>query len=198
MSVDQKVSKERILQGAEDILCSGNYADMTVDALARSLRMSKSTLYKYFPSKEDVVVALIREACERAERDLAQIVEQPSAGGQLTALAEVFERYGERMPRALLIESDKVPPASAARIRHTREAFAASAIFVVNGGLASGEFGAADAHTVAVAFVASAEAVLLDGARRGIQGYPARVRQLPDLFLPALRASPGAYSVANT
>jgi AcrR family transcriptional regulator len=187
MSVEQKVSRERILEGAESILGSGHYSDLTVDALARSLRMSKSTLYKYFPSKEDVVVALIREACEQAESDLQRALDGADASSQLEELAGALGRHGERLPRAVLVESEKLPPACNARLRQTRDAFSAGASVVVDRGVKSGEFRADDPRVAAVAFVAAAEAVLADGARRGIEYYGQRVTQITTLFLPGLR-----------
>jgi AcrR family transcriptional regulator len=189
MTGEQKVSRERILEGAETILGSGRYADLTVDALARSLRMSKSTLYKYFPSKEDVVVALVRDACDRAESDVARALSTGTASAQLTDLAEAIARHGERLPRAVLIEWDKLPPPCSAQLRQARETFSSGAATIVHRGVESGEFRIGDPLMAAVAFVAAAEAVLLDGARRGIDAYGKRVTQIAALFLPGLRAT---------
>ena len=187
MTSEQKVSRERILEGAETILGSGRYSDLTVDALARSLRMSKSTLYKYFPSKEDVVVALVRDACDRAESDVARALAAGTASDQLTALADAMGRHGERLPRAVLVEWEKLPNPCGARLRQARDTFSAGAATVVHRGVAGGEFRTPDPLMAAVAFVAAAEAVLLDGARRGLEGYGRRVSSLSGLILPGLR-----------
>ncbi|MEQ1508415.1 MAG: TetR/AcrR family transcriptional regulator [Myxococcota bacterium] len=189
MAIDQKMSRERILAGAVGILDSGSCSDLTVDALARSLRMSKSTLYKYFPSKEDVVVALVGDACERAENEVGDALARNTATGRLTELAAVIGRHGQRLPRAVILDPDNLPPACANRMRATREAFGHAAMSILNQGVADAEFTWPEPEVAAVAFVASAEAVLVDGARRRVDGFGQKLHTLPGLFLPGLRAT---------
>jgi AcrR family transcriptional regulator len=186
MAADNKVSRERILQGADAILDSGHYTDLTVDALARSLRMSKSTLYKYFPSKEDVVVALVRDACDRAEVDLAAATSASTASEQLTQMLKSYGALGQRLPRAVIVETERLPAACSNRLAQVRAAFAEAAINIVEKG-AKGEFKFGDPRVAAVAFVAAAEAVLADGARRGLTDYGPKIEQLIELFLPGLK-----------
>ena len=207
---DQKMSRERILEGAVAILDSGRCSDLTVDALARALHMSKSTLYKYFSSKEDVIVALVRDACDRAETEVARVMAHGSAAVQLAELAGAIGRHGQRLPRAVIIEAGIVVPGGAfgaagtrsgtpspaslpaacgLRMNQTRDVFASAASAVVERGVATGEFRCDEPRVAALAFVASAEAVLVDGARRGIPTYGERVDTLPSLFLPGLTGS---------
>lgn len=207
---DQKMSRERILEGAVAILDSGRCSDLTVDALARALHMSKSTLYKYFSSKEDVIVALVKDACDRAEAEVARVLSGGSAAVQLVELAGAIGRHGQRLPRAVIIEAGVVVPGGAfgvsgtrslppppslpaacgIRMHQTRDVFANAASTVVDRGVASGEFRCDEPRVAAIAFVASAEAVLIDGARRGIPIYGERVDTLPALFLPGLTSQP--------
>jgi AcrR family transcriptional regulator len=189
MSLENKVSRERILQGADAILDSGHYTDLTVDALARSLRMSKSTLYKYFPSKEDVVVALVRDACDRADTDLANATSASTASEQLTAMLKSLGQLGQRLPRAVIVETERLPAACANRLAQVRASFAEAAIAIVEKGHRSNEFKFADPRVAAVGFVAAAEAVLADGARRQLADYGPRIETLIDLFLPGLRGT---------
>jgi AcrR family transcriptional regulator len=206
MLIDQKMSRQRILEGAIAILDSGRCADLTVDALARSLHMSKSTLYKYFSSKEDVIVALVKDACDSAEAEVARALAHGPASRQLAELASAIGRHGQRLPRAVIIEAGVVvpgaqfgeppfrpssapgalPAACTVRMHQTRDVFANAASTVVDRGVDSGEFKCGEPRIAAIAFVASAEAVLVDGARRGIQPYGERVGTLPALFLPGL------------
>jgi AcrR family transcriptional regulator len=189
MAVDRtnKMSRERILEGAVAILDSGRYADLTVDALARSLHMSKSTLYKYFSSKEDVIIALVRDACERAESEVERTLSGGTAAEQLTELALIVGRHGQRLPRAVSTEPEKLPYSCVNRLQQTNEAFARAAQLLVDRGLSRGEFKFPDARVAAVAFVSGAQAVLMDGARLGISGYGDALQHLPKLFLPGLR-----------
>lgn len=178
-----RMSRERILHGANAILDSGDYGSLTVDALARSLHMSKSTLYKYFSSKEDVIIALVRGACDDAEKELDKALRRGGAADQLREVAAVIGRHGQRLPRAVLVEIDKLPTSCADRIRRTRAAFSAAALRLFERGVARKELRASDPETVATAFAAACEAVLVDGASGGLPDYGARVTQVPDLFL---------------
>lgn len=182
-----KMSRERILEGAVAILDSGRYADLTVDALARSLHMSKSTLYKYFTSKEDVIIALVKDACERADAE----VERTLAGGttteQLTELASIMGRFGQRLPRAVSTEPDKLPYTCFQRLSQTRDNFFETARLLVDRGVSRSELRFPDARVAAVAFVSAALAVLEDGAKRGVKGYGEALEHIPRLFLPGLK-----------
>ena len=184
-----KMSRERILEGAVAILDSGRYADLTVDALARSLHMSKSTLYKYFSSKEDVIIALVRDACERAESEVERTLSGGTAGEQLTELALIVGRHGQRLPRAVSTEPEKLPYSCINRLQQTNEAFARAAQLLVDRGISRGEFKFPDPRVAAVAFVAGAQAVLTDGARLGIKVYGDALQHLPKLFLPGLKGN---------
>lgn len=186
--MEQKMSRERILEGAVAILDSGQCADLTVDALARSLRMSKSTLYKYFDSKEDVIVSMVRSACEHAESELKAALRESSPSRQLSALAAVMGRHGQRLPRAVIVDGANLPRACATRLEDTRRAFFGAATQIMERGHEIREFHCPDPSLAATAFVASAEAVLLDGARRGIESFGRRLESLSELFLPGLLA----------
>jgi AcrR family transcriptional regulator len=177
------MSRERILHGANEILDSGDYASLTVNALARSLHISKSTLYKYFASKEEIIVAIVRAACDDAEKELDKAMRRGDAAEQLRELAAVIGRHGQRLPRAVVLEQDKLPPSSAERVRRTRAAFAEAAVRSFERGAARKELRIPDAQIGATAFAAACEAVLVDGAGEGLPDYGARVEQVPDLFL---------------
>ena len=182
-----RMSRERILEGASAILDSGHYASLTVDALARSLHMSKSTLYKYFSSKEEVVIALVADACEEAEAEVEKTLAGGTAVEQLTELAHIIGRHGQQMPRAVLTEPERLPMPSGQRLAQTREMFANAAFLLVQRGADRGEFSHPDPRVVAVAFVASAQAVLADSAKLGLEDYGGKLEMLPGLFLPAIK-----------
>ncbi len=183
-----RMSRERILEGAAAILDSGQYGDLTVDALARSLHMSKSTLYKYFTSKEDVVVALVNDACDTAEAEIERTLAGGTATEQLTELAHIVGRHGQNLPRAVLTEPERLPVACGQRLSQTRETFASAAMLLVQRGVENGEFSHQDPRVVAVAFVASAQAVLADAARLGVEPYGDKLHYLPGMFLPGIRS----------
>ena len=51
--------KERILTRAEEMFLKSGYSKVTMDKIAFDLGMSKKTLYKFFPSKEELVREII-------------------------------------------------------------------------------------------------------------------------------------------
>lgn len=117
----RRMSRPLILEGAHAILDGGAYGDLTVDALARSLHMSKSTLYKYFPSKEDVVVALVERAC--AATDVAIATELRRGGdvaAVLSGLVAVAGAHAERLPRAVLLQRPRLPESCQDRLEGSR------------------------------------------------------------------------------
>ncbi len=187
------MSRERILHGANEILDSGDYASLTVNALARALHMSKSTLYKYFQSKEEIIVALVRAACDDADKELDKAMRRGEAAAQLRLLAAVMGRLGQRLPRAVLLELDKLPQSIANRVRRTRAAFSAAAVRTFERGVARRELRSADPRLGATAFAAACDAVLVDGAAEGLSDYGSRVEQVPELFLKGIaRRGPSA------
>jgi AcrR family transcriptional regulator len=182
------MSRDTILEGAANILESGRYSDLTVDALARSLRMSKSTLYKYFNSKEDVIIAIVQSACEQADAEIERTLADGTASEQLAELARIVGRHGKRLPRAVLTEPERLPYTCAQRLSATRKLFADSAFALVEQGVARKAFKHAAPRVVAVSFIASAEAVLADVARTNSKDYETSLAHLPGLFITALTA----------
>jgi len=189
MAIQQnRMSRERILEGAGTILDSGKYGHLTVDALARSLHMSKSTLYKYFASKEDVVISLVEQSCAAAEDDVEQAMASGNPSEQLTELAAIVGRHGERLPRAVLVEPERLPPICGERLAMTRSHFAEAARQVIERGVRNATFRHPEPALVAVAFVAAALAILSDVAQSEEPDYVTALSYLPALYLPALEA----------
>lgn len=121
-SIRTRMSRQRILDGAWNILDAGQASDLTVDAIARTLHMSKSTLYKYFPSKEDVVVGVVQQACDETDNEALALGKRLTAGDPRKAIGQVLElyaRHAERLPRAVLLECDKLPSACGVRLEQT-------------------------------------------------------------------------------
>lgn len=121
-SIRTRMSRQRILDGAWNILDAGQASDLTVDAIARTLHMSKSTLYKYFPSKEDVVVSLVQQACDETDAEGLSLAKKLEAGDPRKSVGQVLElyaRHAERLPKAVLLESDKLPTACGERLEQT-------------------------------------------------------------------------------
>lgn len=161
MAVDrQRITRDAVLEGAHAILETGAYSDLTVDSLARSLRMSKSTLYKYFQSKEHLVEALVDQSCAATDSE----IEQLAGREDLEAVIGVLGRHLQRLPRAVLIAPNALSRQSQLRLSAVQERLVASARAAARGP----EF-------LPVALVAGANAAAVSVARGDIQGERAAV-----------------------
>ncbi len=77
--------EELILQAAEAVLTEKGYYDTSIDEIAARVGIAKGTVYLHFPSKEDLVVALV----ERELLTFLEAVEQ--AVGQAMSARERLE-----------------------------------------------------------------------------------------------------------
>ena len=76
---------------------------LTMDDLARIAGKSKSTLYEYFETKEDILVAACRTKTDDLSRDILKATETESNTVQLyTALVQVFAEGTEDITIAFL------------------------------------------------------------------------------------------------
>ena len=65
----RQLREEMIIDAARELLASQDYAELSMDAIAAKVGISKKTLYQHFQSKEDlavqVIVRLLRRAAQR-------------------------------------------------------------------------------------------------------------------------------------
>ncbi|GAC1637731.1 MAG: TetR/AcrR family transcriptional regulator [Herpetosiphon sp.] len=70
--------KELILQTAEAVLTEKGYYDTSIDEIATRVGIAKGTVYLHFPSKEDLVVALVERGLLTFLSAVEQAVSQPA------------------------------------------------------------------------------------------------------------------------
>jgi AcrR family transcriptional regulator len=78
MAVEQEI-KDRILTRAEEMFLRFGYSKVTMDEIAAHLGMSKKTLYKFFPSKEE----LVREIIYKMKCDVQDYVDALLANDEM-------------------------------------------------------------------------------------------------------------------
>ncbi len=184
----RKMSRARILTGATEILDGGVYGDLTVDALARSLHMSKSTLYKYFASKEDVIVALIDQACSGSEA----LLDEGKAANSVEALehvVDVIATFADRLPRAAILQQRRLPSASQDRIELTIANLGSAFRDQVARGVKGRKVSFKNAPLAAASFMAGARAAMEAAARGEVSGKRSdAVKEVWDLVRPGMIA----------
>ena len=80
-------TKERILIAALGLFARDGYEAVSVSAIAGSLGMTKSALYKHYANKRDIFDSIARRM---AEHDAAQAAAHGVPGGTLQQMAEAY------------------------------------------------------------------------------------------------------------
>jgi AcrR family transcriptional regulator len=69
-------TKQRILHEAQALFFRFGFSQVTMDETAERLGMSKKTLYRFFPSKEDLLQEVTRAHLEECDQELTAICRQ--------------------------------------------------------------------------------------------------------------------------
>ncbi len=97
--------RARILAAASRVFASRIYHLVTMDEIARAARVGKGTLYRYFPSKEDLYVAIVDDAFALLTRRLE--AEQAGVAPPATALRRmvtaIVETFAQHLPSFRLV-----------------------------------------------------------------------------------------------
>ena len=95
--------KDKILEMAEEKFCREGFYKTTMDEVAEDLSMSKKTIYKYFPSKNELVEATIRKFMENRAADISPIINSDkNAVEKITELISILSRNLPRLGEKLL------------------------------------------------------------------------------------------------
>lgn len=86
--------QQRILQAASELFYSQGIKATGVDAIVKQAGTNKMTLYKYFPSKDDLVVAFLRKRDEDFRTWFVEQIDRKAEQPKDKLLA-VFEVIGE-------------------------------------------------------------------------------------------------------
>jgi TetR/AcrR family transcriptional regulator, mexJK operon transcriptional repressor len=60
MRIQGDAKRNQVIEGAKRAFLQEGFAGVSTDAIAREARISKRTLYSYYPSKEELFIAVIR------------------------------------------------------------------------------------------------------------------------------------------
>jgi len=103
----QKADRQRrILSAADELFGRRGYGRTTMEDVARRARLAVGTIYNYFPSKPELVLALLRrETGETLARGVAVVKEPPADPvAAVTALFDVYMDLVARHDRGQLRE----------------------------------------------------------------------------------------------
>ncbi len=91
--MDEKFQK--ILHSAGDVFMRYGIRSVTMDDIARELKISKKTLYKYVKDKQDLVVRVMSEYCTQDEKACSSIIAQ--AQNAIDEIIRVSEFVGQQI-----------------------------------------------------------------------------------------------------
>ncbi|MDD8018459.1 MAG: TetR/AcrR family transcriptional regulator [Bacteroidota bacterium] len=103
--------KERIIGHAEERFLSSGFNKVTLDELSGELGISKKTMYKFFPSKEDLVRTVMHMIMKRVEKNVNAI--SASEKPVIQKLAELMLFVGKlvgRISRAFQMDVQRFMP----------------------------------------------------------------------------------------
>jgi AcrR family transcriptional regulator len=120
MPVDER--RRQLLEVGTELFARHSFAELSMARIAREAGISKALLYHYFPSKQDLFVAALREAAEDVRRRTEPDPAMPPAQA-LAASLDAFLEWVERNDLAYrkLIESAGSVPEVGALIAEVRD-----------------------------------------------------------------------------
>ncbi|MEW6718403.1 MAG: TetR/AcrR family transcriptional regulator [Chloroflexota bacterium] len=170
MSPRPDVSEERrnqILEAASRIFAKSGFYEARMDDIAEEADLSKGTLYWYFKSKDEIIIAIFERLFERECADLRALhVASGSASERLLAFSERaigdIRNILNLMPImyefvALAFRRELVQDAFRRFLKNYLDAL----VPIVQQGVDGGEFRAVDAQEVAIAVGAIFEGTIL-------------------------------------
>jgi AcrR family transcriptional regulator len=112
-SPDYDRRREAILEAAADLYAKKGFPGASVAELASACRTSKSLIYHYFPSKDDILYAVMAEHLDTLTEAAESACATGSADDRLRALTVAFMRLyagAQNHHKVLLNELDNLPP----------------------------------------------------------------------------------------
>lgn len=99
--------REEILDVAACIFAEKGYGDTKVTEIAEALDIADGTLYNYFDSKRDILLAIVDKAKSENEPTLQEIGELKTHDDLVTMLAKMYDVFMAHLPfmRTLLMEA---------------------------------------------------------------------------------------------
>ena len=201
MSPRPDVSEERkdqIIKAAEEVFTQKGFSDARMDDIAGETGLSKGTLYLYYKSKDDLIIAILDRIFQREFRvfenlDLASM----NATDAVWAFVETTAKDVKIMMRLLPITYEFM--GLAFRNKFVQKAFKTYfnrymdiLIPVIQHGIDTGEFRSTDAKEVALAMGAIMEGTLLLWVYdKSLVNPEKHLRSGMKLLLEGVKARPG-------
>jgi len=149
--VRKEKTRQRLLKAAREAIAEGGFAAVQMSSIAAAAGVATGTLYRYFPSKADVLTDVFRLVSQREVDVMAQVAAADgTAAERLEAAVETFARRALKSPRlAYAMIFEPVDPEVDAERLVFRRSYADVFRMIVEDGVSSGEFPSQDVSVVA-------------------------------------------------
>jgi AcrR family transcriptional regulator len=151
-------TRERLMQAARELIEEGGYGAATVLAIADRAGVASGTLYRHFPSKEELFVELFRSVCDREVAAMrAAAASMPAGSSHVDVLVGVLSTFATRALRrprlAWALLAEPVDPLVDAERLAYRERYSELTADALRAGIAAGELPDQNASLTAAALV---------------------------------------------
>ena len=138
----QAETRSRLLQGAKTLVSENGFRGLSIANAAKSAGIATGTVYRYFPSKTELCIAVFQWATDREiEAVLEATRSRQGARAQLRAGLETFIDRALQSPRLAyaLIAEPVDPQLEQSRLQYSHR-WAQHFSQIIETGIASGEF----------------------------------------------------------
>jgi AcrR family transcriptional regulator len=185
-------TRERLLGAARAVVEEGGYGAATVLAIADRAGVAAGTLYRHFPSKQELFVELFRAVGAGEERAMRAAAEAMAPGApavdRLEQVLATFARRALRNPRlAWALLAEPVDPRVDVERLVYRGRYVALVAEALRGAVAAGEVGPFDVEFTASAVVGGCGEALV-GPLAPAGGTTGGPRRDPERVVGELRA----------
>jgi AcrR family transcriptional regulator len=150
-------TRERLLRSARELIEEGGYGAASVVAIADRAGVASGTLYRHFPSKQELFVEVFRAVCAREERAMRAADERMSSRPAPERLEVVLATFAERALRnprlAWALIAEPVDPLVDAERLAYRERYAQVIAEALRAGIGVGELPEQNVELTAAALV---------------------------------------------
>jgi AcrR family transcriptional regulator len=123
----KRPARERVLETAYAMFATRGVRDVGVDEVIERAGVAKATLYRHFPSKDDLVVAVLAEREQRWTLDWVEVETRRRGSGPEEQLLAIFDLFDEWFHREdfegcpfinVMLEMGPRHPVGSASVRH--------------------------------------------------------------------------------
>ena len=182
-------TRTRILEAATQVFANKGYHDTKVDDIVLTSKTSKGAFYFYFPSKQDIFMALVDTFAEMLEQRLRDRMDRETSGlaRMDTALRVCLETFGQyrSLAKIALVQATGLGAAFEEKRRAVNDRFIAIIRKYLDEAVADGSIPALDTDIAACAWMGALNEIVL---RWVYTGEPDPERSLPALRTLLLRS----------